>query len=64
MRAVQCALTTISPDKLLFGTDYPYNFTHDPQGVRKYIEDIRRLSLPVMAIDGMLGNNAAKLLGL
>ena len=64
MRAVQCALTTISPDKLLFGTDYPYNFTHDPRGVRKYIEDIRRLSLPAMAIDGMLGNNAAKLLGL
>ena len=64
MNAVRCALTTISPDRLLFGTDYPFNFTGNPSGVRSYIEDIRRLDLSEGAIEGMLGENAARLFGL
>lgn len=64
MKAVTCALKRISPERLLFGTDYPYNFREDPQGVRKYVENIRGLDLPPESINGMLGLNAAKLLGL
>jgi len=64
MRAVKWALTRIKPERLLFGTDYPYNFTNDPQGVKRYIENIRALDLPVDSIEGMLGNNAAKILGI
>ena len=64
MNAVKCALTTLSPQRLLFGTDYPFNFTDDASGVRKYIEDIERLDLPEKSIQGMLGKNAARLLGL
>jgi predicted TIM-barrel fold metal-dependent hydrolase len=63
MNAIKCALTTISPQKMVFATDYPYNFTNDPQGVRRYIENIRKLDLPSKSIEGMLGGNAAKLLG-
>jgi predicted TIM-barrel fold metal-dependent hydrolase len=62
--AVKAALTAINPDKLVFGTDYPYEFSEDPQGVRDYMDKIRRLDLPSDAIDGMLGLNAARLLGL
>jgi predicted TIM-barrel fold metal-dependent hydrolase len=64
MNAVKCALTTISPERMVFGTDYPYNFRDDPQGVKQYIENIRKLDLPPKSIDGMLGLNAAELLGL
>jgi predicted TIM-barrel fold metal-dependent hydrolase len=64
MNAVNCALTTISPERMLFGTDYPYNFRDDPRGVKQYIENIRKLELPSQSIEGMLGLNAAKLLGL
>jgi len=64
MNAVTCALTTLSPERLLFGTDYPYNFRDDPQSVRQYVEKIKGLDLPSQTIEGMLGLNAAKLLGL
>ena len=38
--------------------------TDDPQGVRDYIENIRKLDLPPESIEDMLGSNAAKLLGI
>lgn len=62
--AVKAALTAISPDKLLFGSDYPYEFSKDPQGLRDYMDKIRALDLPSDFIDGMLGGNAARVLGI
>ena len=64
MAAVKSALTTISPDRLMFGTDWPYNFDHEPAEVKRYIEEIRKLPLSQEEVDGMLGGNAAKLLGI
>jgi predicted TIM-barrel fold metal-dependent hydrolase len=64
MNAVKCALTTISPQRLLFGTDYPPNFVDDAQGIRKYIDNIRKLDLDKVSKEDMLGNNAARLLHL
>jgi len=64
MNSVKCALTTISPEKLVFATDYPYNFTYDPQGVKDYIGNIRKLDLPSKSIEAMLGGNAVQLLGI
>jgi len=64
MNAVKCALTAISPDRLVFGTDYPYNFTKNPDGVKHYIEEIKKLDLPTVSIEGILGGNAAGLLGI
>ena len=61
---VKCALTTISPRKLMFGTDWPLNYDYNPQGVRQYVEGIRKLDLPGDDIEAMLGGNAAKLLNL
>jgi aminocarboxymuconate-semialdehyde decarboxylase len=63
-QSLQCALTNISPKRLLFGTDYPPNFVDDPQGMRAWIEAIRKLGLDPASIDGMLGKNGAELLGL
>ena len=59
-----CALTCISPSKLMFGSDWPPNFETDPAGCRRYIDDIKALALPKGDIEAMLGGNAAELLGL
>lgn len=64
MAAVKSALTNISPKKLLFATDWPFNYDYDPGGVRRYAEEIRKLNLPQDDMDAMLGGNAAKLLGI
>jgi predicted TIM-barrel fold metal-dependent hydrolase len=64
VNTVKIALTSISPDRLVFGTDWPYEFRNNPEGIKKYIEDIRQLAIPPDSIDNILGNTAAKLLGI
>jgi predicted TIM-barrel fold metal-dependent hydrolase len=61
MAAVKCALTTISPRKLMFGSDWPFNYDHNPQKARRFIEDIKKLDLPQDEIEAMLGGTAAKI---
>jgi hypothetical protein len=46
MNAVECILTTMSPTRLMFATDYPYNFTKDIPGIKRYIENIKKLEPP------------------
>ncbi len=62
--AARCALTNISPRRLVFGTDWPWNYEGNPQGVRGYVEKIRKLDLSEDDIDAMLGGAAARLLRL
>jgi len=64
MAAVKSALTSISPRKLMFGTDWPFNYDRDPREAGRYIDEIRKLDLPQEDIDAMLGGNAARLLGI
>jgi predicted TIM-barrel fold metal-dependent hydrolase len=64
MAAVRSALTNISPQKLMLGTDWPFNYDRNPAGAARYIEEIRKLDLPDKDIDDMLGGNAARLLGI
>ncbi|MBI2855011.1 MAG: amidohydrolase family protein [Chloroflexi bacterium] len=59
METVKCALSNISPRKLLFATDFPMNFERDAAGARKYIDDIKSLGLPAEQVDSILGGNAA-----
>ena len=64
MDTVKCSLTNINPRKMLFATDWPFNYDSDAQGVRQYVADIRRLDLPKEDTDAMLGGNGAQLLGI
>jgi aminocarboxymuconate-semialdehyde decarboxylase len=64
MAAVKSALTNISPGRLMFGTDWPFNFDHEPPEVRRYIAEIRKLDLSKRDVEGILGGNAARLLGI
>lgn len=69
--ALRCALTGIRPERLVFATDYPQDFTGattrtgiGPEGIGEYIRVVRGLPLPAGAVEAMLGGNAAGLLGL
>jgi hypothetical protein len=46
----------------MFGTDWPFNYDHNPGAARRYIEDIKGLGLPPADIAPMLGDTAVKLL--
>jgi predicted TIM-barrel fold metal-dependent hydrolase len=69
--ALQCALTGIKPERLVFATDYPQDFTgvvtntgKGPAQIRDYIQSVRDLPLPAAATEAMLGGTAARLLKL
>ena len=69
--ALRCALTGIKPERMVFATDYPQDFTgattgtgKGPKDMRRYIDEIRALPFPEKMTAGMLGENAAELLRL
>ncbi|HWP22813.1 MAG TPA: amidohydrolase family protein [Candidatus Binatia bacterium] len=69
--ALHCALEGIRPDRLVFATDYPQDFTgvNTDTGkgmaeLRSYIEAIRRLALDTGEKDAILGGTATRLLKL
>jgi len=64
MNSVRCALTSIQPDRLVFGTDYPQEFSDDPMKIKTYIENIKKLEIDEESKELMLGGNASALLSL
>ncbi|MBI2358296.1 MAG: amidohydrolase [Deltaproteobacteria bacterium] len=64
MNAVRCALTTIRPSRLVFGTDYPQNFMENPMEIKGYIDHLKALEIDGESKALMLGGNARRLLGL
>lgn len=62
--AVKCALTTIHPRQLLFGTDYPQEFAEDPESLKGCIENIKKLAISEEHKQLILGGNASELLKL
>jgi predicted TIM-barrel fold metal-dependent hydrolase len=69
--ALRCAVAGIRPDRLVFATDYPQDFTgattQSGKGIadmRAYIELVRSLDLPDGAATAILGGTAAQLLKL
>ena len=64
MNSVKFALASIRPDRLVFGTDYPQEFSEGPMEIKTYIENVRKLELDEASKELMLGGNARRLLGL
>ncbi|MBI2357481.1 MAG: amidohydrolase family protein [Deltaproteobacteria bacterium] len=69
--ALRCGMLGIKPERLVFATDYPQDFTgactdtgKGMGSIRDYIEAIRSLELAADIKDGILGNTAARLLKL
>lgn len=69
--ALTCALTGVRPERIVFATDYPQDFTgattqtgKGVKDIREYINLIEALELPKATRAGILGGTAAGLLGL
>lgn len=63
MNSVKCALTSISPKRLIFGTDYPQEFMTDKMNLKTYVENMKKLDIDEESRKAMLGGNARELLG-
>ena len=64
MNSIKCALTSISPKRLIFGTDYPQEFMTDKPSLKTYVENMKKLEIDEESRQAMLGGNAKALLGL
>ena len=69
--ALSCALLGIRPDRLVFASDYPQDFTgvntdtgRGMKELRDYIQAVRNLSLDETSKEAILGGTAARLLKL
>ena len=69
--ALNCALQGIRPERLIFASDYPQDFTgvntdtgKGMEALKNYIEAIRRLPLDEKSKEDVLGGTAARLLKL
>jgi predicted TIM-barrel fold metal-dependent hydrolase len=69
--ALRCALLGINPERLVFASDYPQDFTgvstdtgRGMTALREYIGAVKNLELREEVKDGILGSTAAKLLKL
>ncbi|HEU4342854.1 MAG TPA: amidohydrolase family protein [Candidatus Binatia bacterium] len=69
--ALKCALLGIRPERLIFASDYPQDFTgvntdtgKGMRALRDYIEAVRSLDFEEEVIAGILGRTAARLLKL
>ena len=69
--AFRCGLLGIRPERLVFATDYPQNFTgvstqggKGNQAIREYIDAVRGLELAEQVKEDILGGTAARLLKL
>jgi len=63
-QTLRCALTNIKPERLVFGTDYPPNFSYDGEGMKKWVQEIRKLDLDKKSVEAILSTNAKNLLGI
>jgi aminocarboxymuconate-semialdehyde decarboxylase len=71
LTALRCALLGIRPDRLVFGSDYPQDFTgvntslgKGMTALREYISVLRNLDLPEDVKEEIMGKTAARLLKL
>lgn len=64
MNSVKYALASISPSRMVFGSDYPHEFKEDPLSIKTYIDNIKKLEIDEESKELMLGGNARRLLRL
>lgn len=63
MPIVHLAMMTVNHDKLVWGTDYPYEI-HSGRDLKSYIESVKAMDIPEESKKGFLGDNLARLLKL
>lgn len=63
MPIVHLAMMTVNHNKLVWGTDYPYE-VHNARDLKLYIDNVKAMDIPEESKMGFLGDNLARLLGL
>lgn len=63
MPIVHLAMMTVNHDKLVWGTDYPYE-VHSGRDLKIYIDNVKAMDIPEESKKGFLGDNLARLLKL
>lgn len=63
MPIVHLAMMTVNHDKLVWGTDYPYEI-HGGRDLKLYIDNVKAMDIPEESKNGFLGDNLARLLGI
>ena len=58
--SIQSALVTFKTDRILWGTDYPYDM-HEAVDIKRFINVIKKLDIPEKDKKLMLGGNARRL---
>jgi predicted TIM-barrel fold metal-dependent hydrolase len=64
INSVKNALLSISPARIVFGSDYPQEFMEDPINIRTYVDNIKKLEIDQESKELILGGNARRLLAL
>jgi predicted TIM-barrel fold metal-dependent hydrolase len=64
MNSVKNALLSIHPTRIVFGSDYPQEFMDDPENIKTYVENLKKLDIGEENKELILGGNARRLLGI
>ena len=60
MVVMRAGIEGIRPDRITFGTDYPYEF-RNPEDAKGYIKEIKSLKVPKEVKQQILGQNVLNL---
>jgi len=62
MGSYMCGYTFFGPDRMLYGTDYPFGPEAGEDFIRTNLEGVKSLKIPARDMEKILGGNAKKLL--
>ncbi len=60
--AYPCGYAFFGPDRMIFGSDYPYGLEEGKDFVRSNLEGVRKMKVPAAEMRKILGENAKRLL--
>ena len=60
--AFPCGYEFFGPDRMLFGTDYPYGAEAGEHFIRANLNGVKQMGIPPLEMEKILGGNAKKLL--
>ena len=62
MAAYPCGYGLFGPDRLMYGSDYPFGVEAGEAYIRENLEGVKAMKVPAEAMEKILGGNARKLL--
>jgi aminocarboxymuconate-semialdehyde decarboxylase len=60
--AYPCGYAFFGPERMVFGTDYPFSAEEGEEFVRENLAGVKAMNIPAEDLEKILGGNAKKLL--